>query len=71
VFKFFKKYITDFIAGVVASVSALIGVYVTLAPGTLENFSGSVTEILVALIAALIGGTLSAVNTKIQTKKSE
>lgn len=68
-FKFFKKYIADFVAGVVTSLTVLIGTYASLPPETLEAFKGSSTEIIVALIATLLGGTVSAVNTKVQTKK--
>ncbi len=67
---FIKKYVTDFIAGVVGTATMLTGTYAVASPGALTDIQGSTTEIIIALIAAFLGGGLSALNTKIQTKRS-
>ena len=70
-FSILRKYAGDIAAGIMASLTALLGAYVTLPPETLQKFAESGAEILVALAVALVGSGISALNTKVQTKEKK
>ena len=69
IMSFLKKYINDFIAGAMASLTVLVSSYTQLPPEVLEHFQNSNTIVLIAIVGTLIGGVASAFNTKKQVAK--